>query len=456
MRLFGSERIAPMIERLGLDRRPAAGSRNADQADRSGPEAHGEDGTTPSASSVLQYDDVMNQQREQIYGQRKEILMGGDVSATIHRQMVHKLIETTAQLNFTGEGSFDWSVNDAKEYLEKLCLKPGTLDKYAEQIKKMDEPDELVKWLEKDADDFYAEREALLTEIGIDMREFERVVLLSVIDRHWMDHIDDMDNLRDGIGLRAYGQQNPVQEYRRESYDMFNDMIHLIREETVRRHLPEPNPAPAGAAEGRRSGKDAGRSTGREHERSGQKGRRTREQVAARRRRSEPALPLRQRQKIQALLWEGLKPFTSELRATGAQGTRGKAGWPGFYRRGTTGATARRSGRTECRLAIQGRRSAKGLAAGGKGRCLSAPDCAPMAHRVLRGKQVGSVYRRGTTECARLAGLDELNAGRRYKATARRKASRLAEGALPFGPRTAWHDTTYIYRLRKEMEELWR
>ena len=84
-------------------------------------------------------------------------------------------------------------------------------------------------------DDFYAEREALLTEIGIDMREFERVVLLSVIDRHWMDHIDDMDNLRDGIGLRAYGQQNPVQEYRRESYDMFNDMIHLIREETVRR-----------------------------------------------------------------------------------------------------------------------------------------------------------------------------------------------------------------------------
>ena len=110
--------------------------------------------------SVLEYDDVMNQQREQIYGQRKEILMGGDVSATIHA-MVHKLIETTAQLNFTGEGSFDWSVNDAKEYLEKLCLKPGTLDKYAEQIQKMDEPDELVKWLEKDADDFYAEREAL-------------------------------------------------------------------------------------------------------------------------------------------------------------------------------------------------------------------------------------------------------------------------------------------------------
>ena len=233
MRLFGSERIAPMIERLGLEEdQPLEAGMLTKQIEAAQKRIEGRNFAI--RKSVLEFDDVMNQQREQIYGQRKEILMGGDVSATIHA-MVHKLIETTAQLNFTGEGSFDWSVNDAKEYLEKLCLKPGTLDKYAEQIKKMDEPDELVKWLEKDADDFYAEREALLTEIGIDMREFERVVLLSVIDRHWMDHIDDMDNLRDGIGLRAYGQQNPVQEYRRESYDMFNDMIHLIREETVRR-----------------------------------------------------------------------------------------------------------------------------------------------------------------------------------------------------------------------------
>ena len=93
----------------------------------------------------------------------------------------------------------------------------------------------LVRLLCADADAFYAEREALLSGLGIDMREFERVVLLSAIDRHWMDHIDDMDNLREGIGLRAYGQRDPVQEYRKESYDMFNDMVHFIREETVRR-----------------------------------------------------------------------------------------------------------------------------------------------------------------------------------------------------------------------------
>lgn len=86
-----------------------------------------------------------------------------------------------------------------------------------------------------DAEDFYAEREQMLSEMGIDMREFERVVLLSAIDHHWMDHIDAMDDLRDGIGLRAYGQRDPVQEYRLESYDMFNDMVHFIREETIRR-----------------------------------------------------------------------------------------------------------------------------------------------------------------------------------------------------------------------------
>ena len=184
--------------------------------------------------SVLQYDDVMNKQRELIYGQRCDILMGHDVRQNII-DMVHKLIDSTAERNFTGEGSFDWSIDDARDYLEKLCLKPGAFDSHAEAIKTMEEPEELVKLLYADAEAFYAEREALLSGMGIDMREFERVVLLSAIDHHWMDHIDAMDDLRDGIGLRAYGQRDPVQEYRMESYDMFNDMVHFIREETVRR-----------------------------------------------------------------------------------------------------------------------------------------------------------------------------------------------------------------------------
>ncbi len=233
MRLFGSERIAPMIEKLGMtEDQPLEAGMLTKQIEAAQKRIEGRNYSI--RKSVLQYDDVMNKQRELIYGQRRGILMGHDVRQNII-DMVHKLIDSTAERNFTGEGSFDWSVDDARDYLEKLCLKPGTFDRHADAIKTMDEPEELVKLLYADAEAFYAEREALLSGMGIDMREFERVVLLSAIDHHWMDHIDAMDDLRDGIGLRAYGQRDPVQEYRMESYDMFNDMVHFIREETVRR-----------------------------------------------------------------------------------------------------------------------------------------------------------------------------------------------------------------------------
>ena len=233
MRLFGSERIAPMIEKLGMtEDQPLEAGMLTKQIEAAQKRIEGRNYSI--RKSVLQYDDVMNKQRELIYGQRRDILMGHDVRQNII-DMVHKLIDSTAERNFTGEGSFDWSIDDARDYLEKLCLKPGTFDRHADAIKIMDEPEELVKLLYADAEAFYAEREALLSGMGIDMREFERVVLLSAIDHHWMDHIDAMDDLRDGIGLRAYGQRDPVQEYRMESYDMFNDMVHFIREETVRR-----------------------------------------------------------------------------------------------------------------------------------------------------------------------------------------------------------------------------
>ena len=233
MRLFGSERIAPMIEKLGMtEDQPLEAGMLTKQIEAAQKRIEGRNYSI--RKSVLQYDDVMNKQRELIYGQRRDILMGHDVRQNII-DMVHKLIDSTAERNFTGEGSFDWSIDDARDYLEKLCLKPGTFDRHADAIKTMDEPEELVKLLYADAEAFYAEREALLSGMGIDMREFERVVLLSAIDHHWMDHIDAMDDLRDGIGLRAYGQRDPVLEYRMESYDMFNDMVHFIREETVRR-----------------------------------------------------------------------------------------------------------------------------------------------------------------------------------------------------------------------------
>ena len=233
MRLFGSERIAPMIERLGMgeDQPLEAGllTKQIENAQKR-IEGHNYD----IRKNVLQYDDVMNKQRELIYGQRREILKGDNMRQTV-LSMVHNLIDSTAERNFTGEGSPDWSVDEARDYLEHLCLKNGTFAKYADQLPQMAEPEELTTLLYQDAEAFYGEREALLAGIGVDMREFERVVMLGAIDHHWMDHIDAMDNLRDGIGLRAYGQRNPVQEYRMESYDMFNDMVHMIREDTVRR-----------------------------------------------------------------------------------------------------------------------------------------------------------------------------------------------------------------------------
>ena len=247
---------------------------------------------------MLEYDDVMNKQRELIYGQRGDILKGDNMRQTLIG-MVHNMIDSTAERNFTGDGSFDWSVDEASEYLEHLCLKPGTFEGHAQQIRAMSDPDELVKLLYADAEAFYAEREELLSALGIDMREFERVVMLNAIDRHWMDHIDAMDDLRDGIGLRAYGQRNPVQEYRLESYDMFNDMVHMIREDTVRRLFQARVETPARTAENRGCVQNPGgvcrRGREGQPERSGQKGRSAHQHQHPWRGRPQPALPLRQR-----------------------------------------------------------------------------------------------------------------------------------------------------------------
>ena len=233
MRLFGGDRIAPLIEKLGLtDDQPLEAGMLTKQIESAQRRIEGHNYNI--RKSVLQFDDVMNKQRELIYGQRTDILTGKDIRSNI-MTMVHSLIDSCAERNFTGDGGFDWNLEDAADYLEMLCLKKGDMEKHKAVAEKMDEPEKLCELLYEDAERFYEEREELLTGMGIDMREFERVILLNAIDQHWMTHIDDMDSLRDGIGLRAYGQRDPVQEYRMESYDMFNDMVHFIREETVRR-----------------------------------------------------------------------------------------------------------------------------------------------------------------------------------------------------------------------------
>src|SRR5699024_9679744 len=114
------------------------------------------------------------------------------------------------------------------------CVHPGTIQARMEEIKSGDKQ-ALKDLLVADAQAFYQEREELLTGHGIDMREVERVILLSAVDRRWMDHMDAMDQLRDGIGLRAYGHKDPVVEYKFEGDEMFDEMVRLIREDTLRR-----------------------------------------------------------------------------------------------------------------------------------------------------------------------------------------------------------------------------
>ncbi len=235
LRLFGSERISGFINRLGLqDDQPIEAGMLTKQIE--GAQKRIESKNFEIRKNVLQYDDVMNLQRETIYGQRVRVLEGQNMREHI-LNMAHAMITDATQMhtgNSGNEGDVEWDIAGLAEYLEHICLKPGTLAAHEQAMNDWDR-EMLAEQLIEDSDAFYAEREALLTAAGMDVREVERVVLLGAVDARWMDHIDAMDHLRDGIGLRAYGQKNPIVEFKFESYDMFDEMVRLIREDTLTR-----------------------------------------------------------------------------------------------------------------------------------------------------------------------------------------------------------------------------
>ncbi len=232
MRLFGSERIGVMVDRLGLkDDEPLTAGLLTKQIESAQKRIEGRNFET--RKHVLEYDNVMNRQREVIYGQRRRVLMGENVKDSIMRMADH-VIDFAMGLWMNGEDPDDWEWKEAVNYLENLCNHHGTVEKFrslAEEGKR----DEFIAELKQDARDFYEEREKMLDEIHVDMREVERVMLLRSVDTRWMDHIDAMDQLRDGIGFRAYSGKNPVTEYQIEATHMFEELNHLIREDTVRR-----------------------------------------------------------------------------------------------------------------------------------------------------------------------------------------------------------------------------
>jgi preprotein translocase subunit SecA len=232
MRLFGSDRIGAMVERLGLkDDEPLQAGMLTKQIEAAQKRIEGRN--FDIRKHVLEYDDVMNRQREVIYRQRRQVLMGENVHEAVAR-MADKIIDYAMDHFCVDPDGADWDLTQLTNYLENLCLHHGCVAQ-CKAIADEDGRDAFIEALKKDAHEFYAEREKELTEIGVDMREFERTMLLISVDRRWMDHIDAMDQLRDGIGYRAYSGKNPVTEYQIEAGAMFAELNHLIQEDTVRR-----------------------------------------------------------------------------------------------------------------------------------------------------------------------------------------------------------------------------
>ena len=235
MRLFGSDRFRPMLEKLsGGDAAEEAIEFSLVSKQIENAQKRVEGRNYDIRLQVLKYDEVMNKQREVIYGQRRQVLEGENMHDKI-MQMRDTLITEAVDRHVGDEGNRDtWDIAGLAEYLEKLCIDKGGTQKVYEGLSERLKKD-FVQGLCERADRIYALREQMWTEANLDMREFERVALLGSVDRRWMDHIDAMTELRDGIGLRAYGQKNPLIEYEREGYDMFEEMSHLIQEDTVRR-----------------------------------------------------------------------------------------------------------------------------------------------------------------------------------------------------------------------------
>ena len=232
MRLFGGDRITPLIERMGMDdQTPLEAGMLTKQIENA--QKRVESRNYQIRKNVLQFDDVMNQQREIIYGQRRQVLRGENMRDVI-RGMEDSLIDEAVPRFCNTDDGRERDIAGLTDYLERLCVKSGTIAANEDLVRNSIE-ENVTEFLKKEAGRFYEERESQITEIGIDMRELERAVLLRAVDLRWMDHIDAMDQLRDGIGLRAYGQKDPVNEYKLESYDMFEEMVRLIREDTVRR-----------------------------------------------------------------------------------------------------------------------------------------------------------------------------------------------------------------------------
>ena len=231
MRLFGSERVMGMMEKLGVDEDTPIEQKMLSNAIENA-QKQVESRNFQTRKNVLQYDDVMNTQREVIYKQRRQVLDGEDLQGSI-QNMIHTMVENAIQGHMGEQKHMDAeSFREATALFRTMFLQPGELALTDEELQKYNEQ-QLVELVENRAKEVYAAKEQ---EIGSPlMRELERVLMLRVVDEYWMDQIDSMNDLKQGIGLRAYAQTDPVVAYKKEGYEMFEQMVAAIQEETLRR-----------------------------------------------------------------------------------------------------------------------------------------------------------------------------------------------------------------------------
>ena len=230
MRLFGGERLQSLMTTLKIDEDMPIDAKLISSSIESA-QRKVEGRNFEMRKNVLKFDDVMNKQREIIYGQRSKVLEGEDLKSEIAKMRAES-VEKTADIYLAAdEDKENWNLNGLRDYYSGWLLTDGDLRFDKDEFEKLKKED-VVRIIRERMEERYAAREK---EFGEEtMRELERVALLRNVDLKWMDHIDDMSDLKQGIYLRGYGQHDPVVEYRIEGFEMFDSMIEAIREDTVK------------------------------------------------------------------------------------------------------------------------------------------------------------------------------------------------------------------------------
>ena len=229
MRLFGSEKLMSMFNALGVPENEQIEHKMLSSAIEKAQKKI-ETNNYGIRENLLKYDEVSNEQREVIYAERMQVLNGENMRGVIMK-MLTDIVEGAVDMSIGDEQSPEkWNFKELNELLLPIIpLKPVELNDEIRGMKK----DQLKHALKEAATKLYEAKEAEFPD-GEQIREVERVVLLKVIDNKWMSHIDDMEQLRQGIGLQAYGQRDPLVEYKMSAYEMFDDMTSAIREDTIR------------------------------------------------------------------------------------------------------------------------------------------------------------------------------------------------------------------------------